>query len=265
MTLLRTALATGLLFPLLFSCDSKNPAPTEGSTSFEESRRAENLGSGSQFKTWGTGRVTRDPENPTNIVLVVEPGVGGVVREFRRVQLWQLDHQLNFHHAFVTPHTCGSGVPRIQLRIDANGDGEFQQGVGQDFIAHGHVRPGPGNAFSGCGQGVPTPNEGGPALSTLKWEFEDLTDDQVRWEVTPSNAIPGIPPIGPIGGASALNWDGLEAVIHLVLPEHQVLDARLVDIPTSPGAAYYDLVTAFDLTFGTKGDWQPERRGQDED
>ncbi len=107
---MRRLLTTVILVPLLFSCDSKNSAPTETDASFDESRRFENLGEGNRFKTFGTGEVeiTRDPENATNVVLRVTilPGqFGGVFRDLRRVKVHQLDHQLNFHHAFVAPKT----------------------------------------------------------------------------------------------------------------------------------------------------------------
>jgi hypothetical protein len=253
MTVLRT-ISTAILLPMLFSCDSKNgSAPTETDTSFDEARRAENFGSGSRWRPFGTGdaEVTRDPENPTNVVLRLTTAAGqfaGVARDLRRVQVWQLDHQLNFHRAFVSPHTCGAGAPRMQLDIDSDGDGDY------DFTAHGHVRP----PFAACETNVPTPNtEGGSTPSTLVWRFEDLTDEQVRWEVTPANVIPGVI-IGPIGGAGALPWDAFETAISTALPRHQVLQVSLVEDAT-PGTTYYDLVTGFDLTLGTQGQWQHER------
>lgn len=88
-----------------------------------------NDGSGSNFKVFGDADVTRDPENPANHVLKVNNDGGtpaGAYRKLNNVQVWELDHQLNFHRAFVAPHTCGGGSPRVILLIDANGDGEFR-------------------------------------------------------------------------------------------------------------------------------------------
>jgi len=259
---MRRRLSSVLLLPLLFSCDDNgSPAPTETDASFDQSNRAENLGSGNRFRPFGTGtaEITRDPENGTNVVLKLEIAAGqfaGVVRDLKNVQVRQLDHQLNFHRAFVAPHSCGGGSPRMQVAIDSDGDGDF------DFNGHGHVRPGVGNSFAGCESTVPTGAPDAPSVSTLVWRFEDLTDEQVRWEVTPSTAVPPpFGPIGPAGGANTFTWDMFEAAIHGAFPNHRVLWVSLVEDAT-PGRTYYDLVTAFDLTLGTKGQWQPERRGQ---
>jgi hypothetical protein len=210
-------------------------------------------GSGSNFKVFGDADVTRDPENPANIVLRVNNDGGtpaGAYRKLNNVQVWELDHQLNFHRAFVAPHTCAGGSPRVILLIDANGDGRFQTAPqGPDFAANGHVRP----PFAGCETSAPSPNNGGPAPSTLMWRFEDLTDEQTRWEIT-GNTVPGFPPYpGP-------NWDAFELIISTAFPNHDVIEAIfLEDFNPTPGVAYYDLITVHDLTLGTRGQWQPER------
>jgi hypothetical protein len=151
----------------------------------------------------------------------------------------------------VAPHSCGGGSPRIILLIDADGDGD------RDFSANGHVRPGPLNSFASCETSTPTANEGGPFTSTLLWRFEDVTDEQTRWEIT-GGTVPGFP---AFPGAT---WDQLEALVHAAFPNHRVLQGRMLEDfnNTGPGVSYYDLVTIFDLTLGTEGDWQPERRGQ---
>jgi hypothetical protein len=261
--LLPTALTIGC------SDNAGDRVPTESSGASMDEGGKKDDGSGSKFKEFGTGsaRMTRDPENRSNLVLKLEIGAGefaGVARDFKRVQLWQLDHQINFHRAFVSPHTCGGGSPRVQLAIDANGDGKFQQAPGgPDFVAHGHVRPGPSNSYAGCETSTPTGSPDRPSISTLVWRFEDLTDEQLRWEITPSNAIPGLT-IGPIGGANTLNWDALEAAISNALPNHRVLEGSLVEDAT-PGTTYYDLVTIFDLTLGTRGQEKLGHHGHDDD
>jgi hypothetical protein len=218
---------------------------------------------GSAFKLFGNATMTRDPENPANIVLKVvsegAPGfaAAGAYRDLRHVQLWHLDHQLSYKRAFVAPNTCDGGSPRIQLLIDANGDGRFEQAPdGPDFVAHGHVRP----PFAGCETSAPTPSQQGPSPSTLLWRFEDLTDEQVRWEITPASVLP----IGPIGGAGAVNWDTLEAAISTAFPDHRVLRASLVeDFNLTSGTAYYDLVTVLELTLGTEGQEKAPNPGRD--
>ena len=213
--------------------------------------------SGATFKLFGNAALTKDPENPTNVVLrIVNDGgtPAGAFRDLSHVRIWQLDHQLSFKRAFVAPHSCGGGSPRIILLIDANGDGKFEQFPnGPDFAAAGHVRP----PYAGCESSAPTPSDG-PSHSTLLWREEDLTDEQIRWEVLPSNAV--TPPIGPIGGAGAVNWDALEAAISAAFPDHQVLQGIfLEDFNPSPGTAYYDLITIFDLTLGSEGQASPEK------
>jgi hypothetical protein len=251
-------------------CNDRGKAPTDpslevGQNGMSSSRGDDGRGgdgSGSSFRIFGNARLTRDPENRSNVVLeVVSTAAGrgaGAFRELRRVQLWQLDHQLNFKWAFVAPHTCGGGSPRISLLIDADGNGKFEQAPkGPDFAAHGHVRP----PFTGCESTAPTGSPNGPSMSTLRWGFEDLTDELVRWEITPSTAIPGRQ-IGPIGGAGAVNWDALEQIVSDEFPKHRVLRGTfLEDFSTAPGTAYYDLITIFDRTLGTRGQVQPERGG----
>jgi hypothetical protein len=206
---------------------------------------------GSAFQLFGAAQMVRDPENPQNIVLqVVSDGAtpAGADRELRHVKIWHLDHQLSFRRAFVAPHSCAGGSPRIILFIDADGDGQFNQ-AGGDFTAAGHVRP----PWALCETGPATPSNDGPAPSTLLWRVEDLTDELPRWELLPPSAV--TPPIGPIGGAGTANWDTLEAAISTAFPNHQVIFARFLEDfnPTPPGTSYYDLLNVLELTLGTEG------------
>jgi hypothetical protein len=224
-----------------------------------------NDGSGSKFRLFGNARMTRDPENRKNVVLeVFNPTQADVASTghgaFRRlrVKIWQLDHQLSFRRAFVAPHSCGGGSPRIQLLVDADGDGRVRFGVGSpDFVAHGHVAP----STEVCDASAPTESDG-PSLSTLLWRFEDLTDALGRWEVTPGGAVANIPvfPFTP--------WDAFEAAVSAAFPNHRIVEGRLVDdFNNKPaGITYFDLVTIFDLTLGTEGQVRAERRDdRDED
>lgn len=225
----------------------------------------ENEGSGSNFKIFGDAHLTRDPENPTNVVLQVNKGAdfdaAGAYRKLNNVQLWQLDHQLNFKYAFVAPHSCGGGSPRIILLIDADGDKKFEQFPnGPDFALNGHVNP---PVFAACPTSTVTPNNGGAAPSTLLWQFEDLTDEGTRWEITPGSVVPTIPGFPPYPGP---NWDLMEQVVSAAFPDHRVLQAIFLEDfnNTPPGTAYYDLITVLDLTLGTRGQTQPERGNRDD-
>jgi len=248
-------------------CSDRTPdrTPTGVSSAnigLAEDRSFDNEGSGSQFRLIGNARITRDPENPTNVVLQVNSdgaSPAGVARRLHKVQLWQLDHQLNLKYAFVAPHSCGGGSPRAILIVDANGDGRFNQFPnGTDFALNGHVNP---PTTTGCPTSVPTPSNGGSSPSTLLWRFEDFTDEGNRWEVTPGNAVANFP------GYPGPNWDALETLISAAFPNHRVLEVRFLEDfnNTGPGTAYYDLLTAFDLTLGTRGQIQPERGNHDDD
>lgn len=243
---------------LVASCSDKvgDRTPTEpgGGPSLDQARSDRNEGSGSRFRAIGNARMTRDPENPTNVVLkVVSDGNTpvGAGRDLKRVQLWQLDHQLNFKWAFVAPHSCGGGSPRIILLVDADGDGD------RDFSANGHVNP---PLFAGCPNSTPVPNDGGASPSALLWRFDDVTDENRRWEIT-GGVVPGFP---AFPGAT---WDELEQLVHTAFPNHRVLHGRLIEDfnNTGPGTSYYDLITIFDLTLGTRGQVNLDRRGHDED
>lgn len=230
---------------------------TDGLLSFNDG----NDGSGSNFKLFGDARVTRDPENPTNVVVKATfDGTNpvGVSRKLRNVQLWQLDHQLNYKYAFVAPHTCSGGSPRMILLIDANGDGKFITAPqGPDFALNGHINP---PATTGCPTSAPTPSGGGPAISTLLWRFEDLTDENLRWEITGGALPAGFP------GFPGPNWDAVEAVISAAFPNHRVMEALLLEDfnPAGPGTVYFDLITVHDLTLGTRGQTHPEKKDKHE-
>jgi hypothetical protein len=147
------------------------------------------------------------------------------------IKITAFENQLGLKYYFEAPRSCFAGSPRVTLLVDANGDNKFVQlPTGPDFAAHGHVNP---PAFAGC------PME--------TWRYEDLTDALERWEVTPSTATS--PPIGPIGGAGDVNWDGLEAAITAQFPNHKILAGFLVDdscfaaLLPSCGKAHYDLLT----------------------
>lgn len=179
------------------------------------------------FLLFGTAEDDLDPENAANEVLsIVNPTDFTFGLAFRdlRVKIDTLDNQLQFKY-FYPSRTCGGGAPRISLRIDSDGDGR------PNFTAHGHVNPG-GN-FTDCPMG--------------EWRFEDLTDDQERWEVTPGGAL-GAGVCAPIGGATDCTWSQLETAVATTFPNHQVLWGILVEdsgsfFGAAAGLGFYDNVT----------------------
>ena len=198
-------------------------------------------GLGFKFELFGTAQDATDPENSSNDVAKFDTTGGAFAGAIRKLDLKisDLDSQLSFKYFFPTSTTpptrsCGGGSPRLTLIVDANGDGAFNQTAG-DFAAHGHVSP----PYTGCAPDV--------------WVFENLTDGQLRWEVTPGGAVPGIP-VFPF-----VTWDTLETAVETLFPDHVVLSGLLVDdsggfFAAAAGIAFYDLVTIGNGTLQSRND-----------
>jgi len=191
-------------------------------------------GLGHKFELFGVMKDDTDPENPDGTSGSSGGGGGGnetisatmtpadYALAYRSlgtgIKISALTDQLGLKYYFVAPRTCGGGSPRISLQIDSNGDGT------PDFTAHGHVFA---PVYAGCPTNV--------------WEYEDLTDDLPRWEITPGGVVPGV------AGYPFLTWKQLVAALG-VFPNLRVLSGYLVDDscsfdPLTCGKAYYDLVT----------------------
>ena len=223
-------------------------------------------GLGHKFELIGTMVRDTDPENPVgsdggsgggvggNEVISSNSTVGSFGLAYRNlppgIKIAALDNQVSFKQYYVAPRTCGGGSPRITLYVDADGDGDFDQdgpgGTGPgdpadsfDFAAHGHVNP---PTTTGCLQA---------------WRFDDLSDAQPRWEITPctvqSNPTPAPPtPILPPTFTCPFpfnTWDTLESSVSTAFPQHRVFAGALVDDScfaaggAGCGKAYFDLVT----------------------
>ena len=197
-------------------------------------------GLGHKYEMFGVMVRDTDPENAVGNPGGSGGGVGGnetisdvmtptaVALAFRNippgVKIRALTNQLGLKYYFVAPRTCGGGSPRMTLLVDSDGDGDT------DFAAHGHVNP---PVYTAC--------------ITDDWKYEDLTDAQPRWEVTPGGAVPGIPvfPFTP--------WDAFAAAVTTAFPNHKITAGFLVDdscsfFPAACGKAYYDLVTVENRT-----------------
>jgi hypothetical protein len=133
-----------------------------------------------------------------------------------------LDNQLGFKYFFVD-RTCGGGSPRIQLAIDLDGDGDSEGNL------HGHVSP----PWAGC--------------EMEEWVYENLTDDQLRWEV--GAGLPGSRPF------PFFTWDEIETAFGTasVLEGSLVEDAHAFSAPNR-GDAFYDLVSIGNRTFEDHND-----------
>ena len=194
-------------------------------------------GLGHKFELFGVMARDTDPENAVGNAGASGGGVGGnetisatmtptsVALAYRAlppgIKITALTNQIGLKYYFDN-RTCGGGSPRITLLVDGNGDGST------DFAAHGHVNPA---ALAGC---IPD-----------KWKYEDLTDDQARWEVTPGTAVALPSMYNP--------WKAFAAAITAAFPNHRVTAGFLVEdscsfFPGACGKAYYDLVTVENRT-----------------
>lgn len=203
-------------------------------TTNNSSTQEELPGLGHKFELLGVMVRDSDPENPVGNSGGSGGGVGGnetisatmtpttVALAFRNlppgVKIGAFTNQLGFKYYFVAPRTCGGGSPRLTLLIDGDGDGDT------DFAVHGHVDP----PYAGC--------------VTSEWVYQDLSDLQPRWEVTPGGAVP------PLPSFPFVTWDTLKAAVTAAFPNHKVLAGFLVDdscsfLAATCGKAYYDLVT----------------------
>jgi hypothetical protein len=169
----------------------------------------------------------QDPQNLTNDVISVltttayPAGIGVALRNTPPgFKIAALDHQINLKYFFPS-RTCSGGSPRIQIAIDGDGDGKFNQFPG-----------GPDqNAFGYVGH---LPFGGG--CITAEWDIIDMTDNIGRWDLS------------QFAGGMTNTWDMAEAFITTTFPNHKVLSGSLVDDSCSfavgsCGQAYYDLVT----------------------
>lgn len=185
--------------------------------------------SADKFTLFGTAKKTVDPTNAPNFVVSIDTSLtatfGGITRRLG-VTVAELDGRLVADY-YLADRSCGGGSPRIQLAIDANGDGA------SDGNAFGYFGPPPN--FVGCPQNA--------------WVRSDnLTDRQARWDISQLG-----------GGGVYLTWDQVETFF-AARPDHKVLTASLVDdsawFPAAAGVAYFDNLTIFDSILKNASDVQ---------
>lgn len=154
-----------------------------------------------KFRLLGTARQDRDPENRANEVIRIRTDQSpnfGVVSRSLNARIQTLDNQLEFKAYFVAPKSCGGGAPRFQLAIDLDGDGQ------SDGNAFGYYGPLPG--FTDC-------------LSNT-WRYEDLTDEEPRWDLSQF--------VGITTSAVYIPWSEVETLVE-AFPNHKVCTGGLFD------------------------------------
>jgi hypothetical protein len=192
------------------------------------------------FLLGGTAINAQDPQNPANDVIKIDttsppscdpPPIGnyincafGTVSRRLNVKIATLTNMVEVKAYFQAPRGCGGGSPRITLSIDLNGTGT------PTGNAHGNYGPGP------FGTGCP------PAGM---WQYEDLTDNAPRWDVTQFAAIVALLPTGL--NPFLVPWPVLQNILTTNFPNHNVCSGALVDdsgwTDAAEGVAYYDLLS----------------------
>ncbi len=212
-----------------------DPAMTDAGVSESSTYSPPHLSRGGPFKLFGSAKRDVDPENPFNEVISFDttcvvggtpdcPVIAGAVRRFGgHTKINMLDDQVELKYFFVG-RTCAGDGPRIQLGIDTDGNGTFN-----------------GNAFGHLGD---KPFGGGCAMNI--WVYEDMTNIIQKWDLS---KFPGSGAFCVGGNAMICSWNEMENFFNTAHPNHQVLNAVLVDdaggfAPTSRGCAYFDLVSA---------------------
>jgi hypothetical protein len=181
---------------------------------------------GGKFKLFGTAKDDIDPENAFNEVISFDTKdpftIAGAFKLFGCcVKIDMLDNQVEVKYHYVG-RTCGGGSTRIQLGIDGNGDGKFNQfPLGPDQNAFGYLGDKPFGG--GCAAGM--------------WVYEDMTNAAAKWDLS------------QFGGSMTTPWDVMEIFINMLHPNHRVLNEVLVDdshgfFALDQGCAYFDLVSA---------------------
>jgi hypothetical protein len=225
-----------------------DPIMTDPATNTPATNDPPHLPPGSKFKLIGSAKDDIDPFNSFNEVISTDPvllppaqqtpdcapfcnSFGDAYKKFGdKVKIGMLTNMLGVKYFFPS-RTCGGGSPRIQLGIDGDGDGKFNQTLGgPDQNAFGYV--GHGGFGSGCVTG--------------SWDYIDLTDSvPARWDLSQF-------------GLGYHNWSTAVAAITAAYPNHRVLNGILVDdagwYPPASGCAYYDLVTIGARTLDTHDD-----------
>jgi hypothetical protein len=164
------------------------------------------LPKGTKYKLFGTAMDDVDPENSFNELIsfdTTDPSaIAGAFRKLgKHAKIHMFDDQVELKYYFVG-RTCGGGSPRIQLGIDGDGDGKFNQFPGgPDQNAFGYIGDMPFGG--GCAAGM--------------WVYEDMTNAVPKWDLS------------QFGGGMTTSWDAMEVFINTLHPNHRVLNAVLVD------------------------------------
>jgi hypothetical protein len=232
----------------LFSPD--DPVLTDPAANVAATSTPPKLPPGSKFKLLGNAADARDPQNFYNEVISTNPQLlpplqqtpdctpycgpfGSAYKKFGdHVKIAMLTNMLNVKYYFPNPsRTCTGGSPRVQLGIDGDGNGKFEQYPGgPDQNAFGYVGHGPFG--SGCVSGM--------------WDIVDLSDAvPARWDLSQF-------------GLGYHTWQTAVTALTAAYPAHQVLNAILVDdsgwAAGGSGCAYYDVFTAGARTLDTWDD-----------
>jgi hypothetical protein len=153
-----------------------------------------------------------------------ETQYGGIERDFvNGVPIGTLDGNISVQYFLKSPVNCFGGVPRVQLAIDADNDGDF------DKNAFGYLGAPP--SFNACTQDA--------------WTSQDLTADAADNQ--------GVWDLSQLGGGMTMSWDQAETYLAGadVLSASVVIDATWAGFAggDGKGRAFFDNVRLGDATF----------------
>jgi len=215
-----------------------DPALTDPAASDPATTDPAHLPRGGNYKLFGNAANRLDPLNPFNEVIsfdtrpqVTDPtAAAGAFRKLGdHVQVGMLTDMVELKY-YLVGRTCGGGSPRIQLGISLNGDGKFDH-----------------NAFGYTGD---KPFGGGCLMN--QWVYEDMTDNAPKWDLSKFTPLPTCD--------MTCTWAQMVTYFNTTYPNHEVLDAVLVDdgvasgFAAGAGCAYFDLVSSGPLTLTDHSD-----------
>lgn len=174
-----------------------------------------------------------DPARAGNAVIQIDnTGDYGVIQRHVALDgLASLDDHLTLSYRFEGAKTCDGGTPRVNLAVDADGNGFNEDNpVAPDGWAYGRLAP-DGTCLSG------------------QWQTVDMTDTVGRWS------------LGAFGGGAFATWAEMVALLDADHPGYRVVEIELVEdgpiTGSAAGVTYYDDLTFGDRTLSDHGDVAP--------
>lgn len=171
---------------------------------------------GPRFQLFGTAERMRFLGNDVIRIDTFPAGTFGGASLELGVPVGGLDRKIALS-VYLVNIDCFGGSPRVQLRVDMNGDGA------SDGNAFGYLGPFP--SFTGCDPQV--------------WQYHDMTDGVQRWDT--SQLVGATSTI--ICGSFVCTFAQMASFLAANFPNHKILRGSVVQdafLPVMQGFAFYD-------------------------